>query len=228
MAFHAQLVGADLHAPTNQQVENDTIATIPVLMAVTYNGIGTNYPSIVLANGATDRVRGVTQTAILSTAGENTGFITSLGFLIGNTSIPIDTSAWSEGTQLYASSVGVLQTTPNGTIVATVYKQDAINGVMYIENAFLSGGGGSGDVIGPSSSTNLAIATWNGTTGTVLQDNPNAIVQPGGAVQAEALIANNVITELISVPSDYTMFTSGVELDGGEIDIESDGELLVL
>ena len=80
MAFHAQLNGADLHAPTNQQVENDTGSTIPVLMAVTYNGIGTNFPSIVLANGATDRVRGVTQTAILGVGPNNTGFVTALGF----------------------------------------------------------------------------------------------------------------------------------------------------
>jgi hypothetical protein len=225
--FHNQLVGNDLHAPTNQQVENDTGTAINVLMAVTYNGIGTSYPSIVLANGAVDRVRGITQTIIDPSGG--TGFITSLGFLIGNVAAPIDTSSWSEGTILYASTAGVLQTTPNGPPVATVYLSDAVNGVMYVENSYVAGGGGTGNVIGPSSSTNMAIASWNGTTGTNLQDNPNAIVQvPSGALQAAAIIIDNVVSALISIPSDYTMITSGVELDGGEIDIASDGELLVL
>src|SRR5271154_3191338 len=105
--FHNQLVGNDLHAPTNQQVENDTGTAINVLMAVTYNGIGAVYPSIILADGATNRVRGITQT-VIEPAG--TGFITSLGFMFGNATAPIDTSGWAEGTVLYADPTGNLIT----------------------------------------------------------------------------------------------------------------------
>src|SRR5271170_3876207 len=101
--LHSELSGSDLHAPSSQFCENDSVSTIAVLIAVTYNGIGTNFPSIVPANGATDRVRGVTQTAI-GISPDNTGFITSLGFLIGNSTSPIDTSPWTEGTQLWASA----------------------------------------------------------------------------------------------------------------------------
>ena len=111
--------------------------------------------------------------------------------------------------------------------MATVYRQDAINGVLYVENSFQSGSG-SGDVVGPGSSTDRAIASWNGTSGTVLQDNPNAIVQAGGAVQAEAIVVQKSITTLVTIPSDYTMIASNIEIDGGEIDIEADGELVIV
>jgi hypothetical protein len=226
--FHAQLNGQDLHAPTNTQVENDTGTTVPVLTAVTYNGIGTNFPSVVLANGATDRVRGVTQTAIVATAGSNTGFITSLGFLIGTAASPANTSAWTEGTALYAGAAGALQTTPNGAVVATVYKQDSQYGVLYVENSYASGGGGSGNVVGPSSSTNQAIATWNGTTGTVLQDNPSALVQSSGAVQAQAIVYNRQILEDVTVPDGYTMVGNDIELDGGDITLFGSAELILV
>lgn len=50
-----------------------------------------------------------------------------------------------------------------------------------------SGGGGSGDVNGPASSTDRAIATWNGTGGTDLFDNPNATVNASGGAKVATL-----------------------------------------
>lgn len=43
-----------------------------------------------------------------------------------------------------------------------------------------STGGGGGNVIGPGSSTDRAIATWDGTTGDVLFDNPTTNIDSNG------------------------------------------------
>lgn len=44
----------------------------------------------------------------------------------------------------------------------------------------VTGGGGGGDVSGPGSSTNRAIATWDGITGTALFDNPTTSISSAG------------------------------------------------
>jgi hypothetical protein len=222
---HSELAGADLHAPSNQLVENDTGSTITVLTCVTYVGIGTQgLPSIVPADGTIDQVRGIAQTDILS---DTNGMITALGFLIGTIASPIDTSAWIEGTRLYANSSGQLTTTPTGALVATVYKQDTVNGVMYVENAFQSGSG-TGNVIGPVSSTDRAIASWNGTTGEFLRDNPNAIIQPSGAINAQAIIYDRQILQDVIVPDNNTMICNDIELISGDVILEGSATLLLL
>lgn len=86
---------------------------------------------------------------------------------------------------------------------------------------------GSGDVVGPSSATDNAIARYDGTTGKLIQ-NSLAIIQDGGAIQANGFIENRVVDELITIPSNYTMISANLEIDDGEIIIESDGELLIL
>jgi hypothetical protein len=43
-----------------------------------------------------------------------------------------------------------------------------------------TGGGGSGDVVGPATSTDRAIATWNGTGGDTLRDNANNTIDASG------------------------------------------------
>lgn len=42
------------------------------------------------------------------------------------------------------------------------------------------GGGGTGDVVGPASSTDNAITRWDGTTGKLLKDSPNTILTNAG------------------------------------------------
>lgn len=225
--FHEQLTGYDLHAPTNQFVENDTGTDIPALKAVTYNGFGpSSFPSIVLADGSTDRVRGITQINVSASGGF--GVITGLGFLIGNATIPVDTSLWPPGQVLYADTSGNLVITPIGTPVATVYKSDPVDGIIYVENSFIAGGGGTGNVIGPATSTDKAIARWNGTTGTLIQDSQGTLVQDSGAIQTQAIIVQKSITGVVSVPTNFAMLASGIEIEGGEIDIETDAELVIL
>lgn len=47
-----------------------------------------------------------------------------------------------------------------------------------------SSSGGSGDVVGPSSATDTAIATYNGTTGKLIKDNSAATITAGGVIIA--------------------------------------------
>jgi hypothetical protein len=123
---HSGLRGSDLHSPSNELVENNTGSTIPKFTAVTFSSMGTAYPQIVLANGATDLVRGVTQTDIVS---GGTGYITTLGFLNN-----VNTSSFVAGTKLYAQALGVLGTTVTGLPVGVVIKQNATTGIVYVEN----------------------------------------------------------------------------------------------
>lgn len=41
---------------------------------------------------------------------------------------------------------------------------------------------GSSDVVGPGSSTDRSVPTWNGTTGTVLRNNPDVLITSNGAL----------------------------------------------
>ncbi len=169
-------------------------------------------------------IRGVTLTDCAATVGANTGYITALGFMIG-----INTSAWAEGTKLYSNNAGGLVTTPTGPLVATVYKQDAVNGYLFIEGPTSSGGGGGGDVVGPPSSTNQAIAVWDGTTGQLLEDGPGTEVQPSGAIVAQGFITNQDVTGLVTVGSDQAWVAPSLNLTlTGSIDLTAGGQLIIV
>jgi hypothetical protein len=90
-------------------------------------------------------------------------------------------------------------------------------------------GGGSGNVIGPGSSTDKAIVRWDGTTGTYIQDSPGTYVQDGGAVEAQGFITKRVIDTNVTVPGGYTWIAPNIELDvGGSIVIDPNGQLLIV
>jgi hypothetical protein len=223
MSFHKLLTGADLHFPVNSLVENDTGIDIAIMTVVTYTGIGT-FPSIRPVASAGDVIRGVALTLVPAAAGINTGYITTFGFQIG-----VNTSAWAEGTKLYSDNAGGLSTTPLGPLVATVYKQDAVNGYLYIEGPTSGGGGGGGDVVGPPSSTNRAIAVWDGTTGQLLEDGPGTQVQPSGAIVAQAFITSQDIIGLVTVGSDQCWIAPSLNLtDTGSIDLTGGGQLIIV
>lgn len=222
--LHSQLFGADNHAPSNYIVENNTGNDIPILTVVTLIGIGTTFPSIRPVSSIADPIRGVTLMDIPATLGSNTGYITGLGFMVG-----VNTSAWPVGTQLWSNTLGQLTTTSSGALVATVYKQDAINGYLYIEGIAEPGGGsGGGDVFGPASSTNMAIAAFNGTSGKIIENSPYSTIQPGGAIQAQAFVFNRQILNDVTVPNEYAMTGTDIELVSGDIILQGNAQLILL
>jgi hypothetical protein len=222
--FHKNITGADLHAPSNYLVENDTGSDIPVLTVVTFNGIGTDFgfPSIAVVASSGNTIRGVTMTDVPATSGSNAGYITSLGFMIN-----VNTSAWAQNTKLFSNNAGGLQTSPLGPLVATVYIQNATTGVLFIEGPAASGSGGGGNVVGPPSSTTGAIAAYEDTTGQLLE-NTNTEVQASGAIVGQLFIVKQDITGAVVIGQDQSSVAPALNLTlTGSIDLTGGGSLLI-
>lgn len=124
MGFHKNLRGLDLHAPTNELVENNSGADIAALSVVTLDNMGNVYPQVILAQTTLKHNFGVAGNTIID--GSN-GYVTTLGFLPN-----IDTSPWTEGTILYSSLSGQLSSAIFGKPVALVVKQDSVYGELYV------------------------------------------------------------------------------------------------
>ena len=58
----------------------------------------------------------------------------------------------------------------------------SFDGDVIIDGTITVGGGGVGDVVGPASSTDNALARFNSTTGKLIQDSPNSIADDDGNV----------------------------------------------
>lgn len=124
MSFHKNLRGLDLHAPSNELVENQTGSTLTKLKVVRLDQMGTIYPKVVLADPGAFNNFGVVTADILP---GKVGYVTCFGFLF-----EVDTSAWTVSTELYSDASGNLTTIALGGIVGTVIKQDADFGVIYV------------------------------------------------------------------------------------------------
>lgn len=92
---------------------------------------------------------------------------------------------------------------------ATTPHWDIWNGSSYDHVFdFNSGGGGSGNVVGPGSSTDNAIALWDGTTGELLKDGPQIDDGPlASGTSFDVPTKDAVITKLAEYPS-YTDFAT--------------------
>lgn len=134
--LHKNIRGKSLHAPSNEIVENHTGATIAKMKVVAFNGMGTLFPQVQLAEPGVNVNFGVMQADLVD--GE-AGYITCLGFMLD-----VDTSAWLVETELYADASGNLSPTPEGPIVAIVIKSHATEGVLYVTGV-AGVGGGSGN-----------------------------------------------------------------------------------
>jgi hypothetical protein len=122
--FHDKLRGPALHAPSNEQVENNSGVTIQKLQVVSLDGHGTLFPQVVLANPNLRNNFGI---ALQEIKDGDQGIICTVGFMV-----KVDTSTWPVGTQLYSDSSGNLVTTPLGNPVALVNKQDSTCGELYV------------------------------------------------------------------------------------------------
>lgn len=124
MSFHKNLRGLDLHAPSNELIENQSGSTLTKLKVVHLDGMGTIYPKVAVANPSIFANFGIVSADILP---GRVGYVTAFGFMFD-----VDTSAWVVGAELYSDASGNLTTTANGGVVASVIKQDADFGVLYV------------------------------------------------------------------------------------------------
>lgn len=142
--LHSRLRGRDLHAPTNELVENNSGTNIGALKVVYISGQGTSYPQVALSNPLVNNNFAVTYDPI---ANGKSGSVCAFGFMF-----EVNTSAWPVFSNLYADNMGNLNTTPNGPVVAQVIKQDADDGVLYVTTE-----SGSATVLSWQLNGNLAI-----------------------------------------------------------------------
>lgn len=124
MAFHRDMRGLALHAPSNEKIENNTGSNIPKLRVVALDGHGTAFPQVVLADPNTLTNFGISTSEIID--GE-IGVVTTVGFMLN-----VDTSPWPVNTFLYSDASGNLSVVALGNPVAVVNKQDASCGVLYV------------------------------------------------------------------------------------------------
>jgi len=83
-------------------------------------------------------------------------------------------------------------------------------------------------VQGPTTSTDNAITTWDGTTGQLVQSS-NASVQDGGAVQAQGFVGRKEIDDAVVIPDKHYMVATGIIITStGSIQIGSDSELMLI
>jgi len=87
---------------------------------------------------------------------------------------------------------------------------------------------GSSGVTGIAPTTVGAIATWDNTTATVIQ-NTLTNIQASGAIEAQAYITRRDIIGLVTVNSDETWIAPAIELSlGGAIIIASDAQIIIV
>jgi hypothetical protein len=122
--FHDKLRGPALHAPSNEQVENNSGVTIQKLQVVSLDGHGTLFPQVVLANPNLRNNFGI---ALQEIKDGDQGVVCTVGFMV-----KVNTSSWTVGTLLYSDVNGNLTTTPLGNPVALVNKQDSTCGELYV------------------------------------------------------------------------------------------------
>lgn len=169
MGFHKNLRGPDLHAPSNELIENNSGVDVQSLSVVTLDGAGNIYPQIKIAEPITKHNFGVANGLIQD---GSTGYVTTLGLLSD-----IDTALWAEGSILYSDASGQLSESVYGKPVAIVVKQDALLGQIYVLTAStlgypyswdLKGNAGtnpSSDFIGTLDSVPLKFKTNNNQVG---------------------------------------------------------------
>jgi hypothetical protein len=88
--------------------------------------------------------------------------------------------------------------------------------------------GGSG-ITGPLTSTVGAIVSWDNASGTVVRDNPQTFIQPGGAIVSSGFITNRSVSTLVQVLAEETWIAPELELElTGCIEIELDGEIVIV
>jgi len=109
---------------------------------------------------------------------------------------------------------------PKGGTTGQVLKKTNANDY---EVEWGTGGGGSGDVVGPASAVNGAVVLYDGTTGKLIKDSAKVLTTVGGNILS---VANPSAIRFIKINADNTVtlrtaaeFLSDVSVDPDEIEL---------
>ena len=90
-------------------------------------------------------------------------------------------------------------------------------------------GTGTGNVTGIPPTDIRAIARWADITGTTIENSPDTLVQDSGAIQAQGFITSRSVTGIVSIPAQFSWIAPELQIElSGAIEIEADGELIIL
>jgi len=194
MSFHKYLVGADLHSPSQEQVENNSGSTITKLKVVKLNGIGSVYPQIVPVSSLSDSAAGIAQADI---ATGQTAYIAAYGRLND-----VDTSAYTLNDQLFSDASGNLTTTNTGIPVGVVIKIGSTNGIIFLT---LYGKGPKGDdgddgvveriAVSDVDDPSSELSSQSGSTGDLI-----ALYEDGDPSQCSIYLFDSTITATTNSP----------------------------
>jgi len=102
------------------------------------------------------------------------------------------------------------------------YKFNVFTGNFDIAGS--GGGGGSGDVVGPASSTDNAFARWDGTTGKLLQDSTAATLDDSGNASFNSMTLTTDLTVANGGTGASTLTDGGILLGSGTSAITATGQ----
>jgi len=105
------------------------------------------------------------------------------------------------------------------------YRLNIFTGTLDITG---TSGSGTGNVTGLPPTTVTAIARWEDTTGTTIE-NSLALVQDGGAIEAQGFITMRSVINLVIVNSGESWIAPEMEIElTGSIEIEPDAEMIII
>lgn len=105
------------------------------------------------------------------------------------------------------------------------FKFNPITGQLDLVN---STSAGSGNVTGIPPTTPTHIARWVDTGGTTIEDSL-ALVQDGGAIEAQGFISRRAVTALVVIPDGESWIAPSLELElTGSIELEPNGEIIMV
>lgn len=105
------------------------------------------------------------------------------------------------------------------------FKFNPIYGTLDLVN---SSSAGTGNVTGVPPTDINAITRWADTTGTTIKNSPGTKVQDSGAIEAQGFLTQRSVANLVTIPSGESWIAPELEIDGGSIEIEADGELIII
>lgn len=154
--------------------------------------------SIYIGTGSKPSAAGVGNEIVIGVDAEGNGFNT---VTIGNSSVTdnyftgnLNATGAISGSNLSGANTGD-QSAADVPVADTgaFYTATDVEGVLQEIGPQLGGGGGSGDVVGPASATDNAIARFDTTTGKLLQDSGMSIDDTGSRIETSATNTDVII-----------------------------------